>query len=449
MTIAVIAQARRASLAPSLALVIVSLLASVAQADDTQPVGDATSTPPAAATATPPPTGPAGSDPSLQLGPIERLPFSGYPNEPVRGIPQGSLKLTMQGLQFPYYPKTGIAVSGYSWVDTGYEAINRGNANESSNRFFVQQAQLVLRVTPTLSDGRWFVQTQAEIVANEQQDEPAPTVINTYDLWIKAGLWKVFDVQVGRFESWEIYHRGMGLDRYTLEYNGATDTNLSVPQIYGVSYAEFFPDEAGAAAVHLYPASFLRFELLGRYGQDTGGNNLYAVRPAGILDLGLFKFKVGAEYLETMPQAVGQLGYLKQQGAGAGLQFILDPYFEAGINGAYGQQRESMAGNVQAAASFDTFSVGAFANVRIVKNLLIGGGVDYTYLQDKQYDSTLGRDQNFDHWQVFGAIQYVLWNRLYIKNVLGYALADFNVNEGAIPFENTMYSERLRVEYLF
>jgi hypothetical protein len=445
MTIAVTTRARCVSLAASLALVT-SFLGPVASADDgqtgvgTPPSNDAVSTPP------PPPA----ADLSNQLlGPIERLPLSGYPSEPVRGIPQGSLKLTMQGLQFPYYPQTGIAVSGYTWIDTGYEQITRGNPNEQSIKYFVQQGRLVLRVTPTLSDGHWFAQTQAEFVADEDQSQSPPLIATVDDLWIKAGRWKVFDVQVGRFEAWEVYHFGMGLDLYTLERNGATDQTLSVPEIYGLTYAFYRPLSAGAAAVHLYPTSFLRFELGARFG-DEAGQNLYGFRPVGVLDLGIVKVKAGAEYVDSKPQAEGVEGELKEQGVGAGVQLILAPYVEGGINAAYGQTRlTNNQGNLDGPGSFDTASLGVFANVRIVENLLAGGGVNYTYLQDEQFDAKLGRDQNFDHWQAFGAIQYVLWNRLYIKDVVGYALADFNVNNGALPFANKMISERLRVEYLF
>src|ERR1700735_389673 len=51
---------------------------------------------------------------------IERLPPSAYQQVPIRGIPGGSLAATFHGLQFPYYPKTGIRVSGYGLLDSGY-----------------------------------------------------------------------------------------------------------------------------------------------------------------------------------------------------------------------------------------------------------------------------------------------------------------------------------------
>ena len=71
---------------------------------------------------------------------IEQLPAGAYPEAtpdggifgksfslgpPTRGIWGGSLWLTFHGLQWPYMPKTGVGVSGYAWVDTGYEEIRR------------------------------------------------------------------------------------------------------------------------------------------------------------------------------------------------------------------------------------------------------------------------------------------------------------------------------------
>jgi hypothetical protein len=87
--------------------------------------------------------------------------------------------------------------------------------------------------------------------------------------------------------------------------------------------------------------------------------------------------------------------------------------------------------------------------VRIVENVLVGGGINYTYLRDRQWDPTLNRDEDFDQWQLFGAAQYLLWKRIYIKGVFGYALADFNPNMMNPTFTNVMVSGRVRLEYLF
>jgi hypothetical protein len=49
----------------------------------------------------------------------------------------------------------------------------------------------------------------------------------------------------GRFEAWEIYHRGMGLDINTQERLGAFDVNSSPPDIYGATYLFDRPARSG------------------------------------------------------------------------------------------------------------------------------------------------------------------------------------------------------------
>jgi hypothetical protein len=170
-----------------------------------------------------------------------------------------------------------------------------------------------------------------------------------------------------------------------------------------------------------------------------------------VFDLGFLKVKAGYEYLDLTPQGEGAKGETQQQGFGGAVQVIVDPWVEAGVNFAYGMARVNSAtdNNPSPGQSFDTYSAGAFLNARIIDGLLIGGGINYTYLVNQQYDSALGRDEDFDHWQGFGAIQYWLFKKLFIKGVVGYALANFNPNMGAIPFTNEMVSGRLRLEYLY
>src|SRR5262249_4262205 len=146
---------------------------------------------------------------------LERLPASAFPSDPVRGIQGGSLASTFHGLQWPYYPKTGIGISGSAWIDSGYEQIKRGNPTEQGINYWLQQGRLLLRVTPTYTRGRFFLQGQAELVANKDQSLHQRDTADTDDLWIKIGMWNLWDLQLGRYEGWEIYHFGMGLDLYT------------------------------------------------------------------------------------------------------------------------------------------------------------------------------------------------------------------------------------------
>jgi hypothetical protein len=425
----------------ALGVLAANLWATPARAQDAPPPQ-----PPSEPPAAPPPAPP---EPSGTLGFIQRLPPDAYPTDPIRGIYGGSLWSTFHGQQWPYYPKTGIGVSGYVWLDTGYETISRGNPAEQGIKYWLQQGRLVLRVTPTWSDGKYFVQGQAELVANKDQSQTQPNIADADDVWIKAGQWKAWDVQVGRFEAWEVYHFGMGLDLYTLERDGATDTVYTVPAIYGLTYAFYRPAGIGNAALHLYPTKNLRFEMLGQIGNEFGSNGL-AARPVAVYDLGWLKLKAGVEYKKLTDTTDGSQGQTTERGAGGAVQVIIDPYVEFGVNGAYGLvDNVSVSGQVNQTGSYSNYSFGVFANARIIKDLLVGGGYNYTFLQDIHYDPAEGRDERFAHEQIFGAVQYLVAHQLFVKVVGAYALGQFAPTFNAPVFDNEMFSARLRLQYLF
>jgi hypothetical protein len=395
------------------------------------------------------------------VGPIEHLGADAYPNDPVRGIYGGSLWSIFHGRQWPYMPKTGVGVSGYVWVDTGYEAINReGNLQgNASLRDYVQQGRFLLRITPTWTDGKWFAQGQGEFVADRDQEQPAPTVANVDDMWVKFGRWNSFDLQFGRFEAWEVYHFGMGLDLYTLERQGAQDFYRNqlgqgpVP-IYGVTNLFYRQGNVGQSAVHLYPTDWLRFEVEGVFGQDpgSGGDNEIGARPVAVADFGWMKLKLGAEWDHQSPYDTSLKGGQYNYGAGGALQFVADPYIEFGVNYAYGAQiAYAQDGTRNDASSFNEYSIGGFANARIASGLLIGAGLNYTYNVDEFYDPSIRRYGDFSQWQGFGAIQYHLFKHIFLKLVGGWALATLNPNthEGYTPHQDDMLSGRLRVQYLF
>jgi hypothetical protein len=381
---------------------------------------------------------------------VRRLPPEAYPTYKVRGLEGGSLWRTFHGLQWPYVPATGIGLSGFVWVDTGYEKIDRSeDPQQSSTKYLLQEARAALRVTPTYSRGRWFIQGQSEIVVNKDQSLDYPRVVSVDDLWVRVGMWKLWDAQVGRFEAWELYHFGMGMDINTLERRGAEDTIYKVPEIYGTTFTYYRPDGPGNVAVHLYPLDFLRFELLGQLGNDEAGLNTGAFRGAGILDFGFVKIKGGGEY-EILKKTDAFPGKEHKRGAGGTAQFIIDPYVEFGGSGAWGiTDKLDDQGRVAEAASYTTWSAGGFFNARIVKGVLIGGGGNYTALEDihKDGDGNVGK---FSHIQTFGALQYLLFDQLYIKVVVAWAKGHFapSFSENP-PYNNTMISGRLRLQYDF
>jgi hypothetical protein len=383
-------------------------------------------------------------------------------------------------MQWPYLPTTAVGISGSGWVDTGYrryhaEESSTPSAMETRATQFVQQSRFTLRVTPTWTiEDKYFVQMQAELVAAQINTSQNPLVWAADDAWIRFGMWKKFDVLLGRFQAWEVYHYGMGLDLFTLERNGANDITagqVAFPNIYGVTYMYTRQDVLGQGAVHFYPTDWLRFEVGFQYGSLLNPPaNTEGVRPVAVADVPLWRravlrVKAGAEFIDSVGQTDRSKIETRSQGGGAALQLVFDPYVEGGANFAYAKNdsRDS-SGQISGTGKNHTYSVGGFANIRIlsvllgeklahrggVDDLLVGGGINYTQLIDNFFDPKLNRDDNVDQWQPYGAVQYALWNRLFIKGVFAYALANLNtVSRVGDPFKNEMWSFRLRALALF
>jgi len=192
---------------------------------------------------------------------------------------------------------------------------------------------ILLRVTPTYSDGDFFVQAQAEIVANKDQSQtqPQPGIVDADDAWVRVGEWRRWDLMLGRFEAFEIYNRGMALDVNTQERLGAFDANSSPPDIYGATYLFDRPGRAGNVALHLYPERYLRFELLAQYG-GLGQYNELGGRPAAIFDIGWLKLKAAFEYQWLTAKPDRDQGEQRNWGFAGSAQFVFVPYIEGGIN---------------------------------------------------------------------------------------------------------------------
>jgi len=390
------------------------------------------------------------------VGPVERLPPSAYPEWKIRGLSGGSLWMSnnMHGMPWPYYPKTGIGVSGYVWTDMSYYSLKFGQSTEQPVKYLGTQERGLLRLTPTYSLGDYYVQGQAELVANGKQTAGQSFVPDVDDLWIRAGQWKTWDVQVGRYEAFEVYHFGMGMDLNTVERQGAKDAH-STPEVFELgnnANIVYRPNETINVAGHLYPSDMLRLELLGQYGYDTAaGLDMIGVRPAAVFDMGWLKLKAAADYRRQFTYATTSKESRNLAGAVGAVQFVFDPYVEFGANVAFGKiehyssmnttDPNATVGDHDTAGSVTDLDFGGFANVRLVENLLLGGGVNY----DQETDQQAGA---FTHLQTFGALQYVAMRQLYIKLVGAYAKSHFA--PGGIPaWDDNMVSARLRLMFLF
>lgn len=396
---------------------------------------------------------------------VEVLPGSGYPEPKVRGIVGGSLWLTMPGYQFPYMPalhgKSGVrvALSGNVWDDTSYARIKSGTPETADSvKRWANQARAVLRATPTYSTkDDWFVQGQLEVVGRSEQTTINSSAMGfTDDLYVRAGKWNVFDITAGRFQGWEVYHYGMGLDLNTLERRGAELPNYPPPQIYGVDRYWDRPGKgAGSYAAHVYFTDYLRLEVLGQIGTETG--NVRGVRPVAILDLGYFKLKAGAEYGATSAQQDTDKSRTKNSGVGGAAQFILNPHIEGGINAAIGYLDVwNNKGLEDPPKSTTTKSIGGFINGRVYGPLILGVGANNTLYENLklngiQGSSNYGLASYTNHFQGFFAVQYSFWDKLFIKFVGAYASSHYEdrIQEPPHPYTHKMTSGRLRVMYLF
>lgn len=406
-----------------------------------------------------PAAAPTESAASVVPGAIEELPTSAYPEPVTRGLYGGPLWLDMQGLQWPYTPRTGIGFSGYGWLDNDYKLTRLGgNQDSAHSTTLFQQGRFLLRVTPTYSNGTFFVQGQAEIVANKQQLDPQPNYVDADDVWVRAGIWEKWDVTVGRFQAFDVYPLGMGLDLNTDERIGAYDgTNgaASVPQLYNAEYLFNRPAGPGDIALHVYPIRPLRFELLAQWGNNDLLNQIGG-RPAVIFDVGWLKLRAAAEYQWSFAQDPSPMAKNDQRkrGVAGSAQIVLAPYIEFGANigaAVIDVVDANSAGMENLTASGNRLSYGGFVDATPflgLPNLMIGAGGNFASFHDLFLNQNTNAYDRSTNLQAYGAVQYLFYRQLFVKLVVGYAKSHFE-NSKATPYDDDMYSARLRVMYLF
>jgi hypothetical protein len=388
---------------------------------------------------------------------FRQLSGEAYPEGNGRGIYGGSLWFSpFHGLQWPYMPQSGMGFSGSVWLDPGYARFNSGLPSVQAYRRTLQQGRFVFRVTPTWSDGQYFVQGQGEAVLNKEQQLGQPNNADADDVFIRAGKWNKYDVQIGRFDVWEVYHLGMGLDLNTLERGGASDSNYPVT-LYGANFTSYKEatsnKNVGNIAFHWYPKNWIRSESL---GQMSGGNgyNILGGRQALIYDIGWLKIKGAAEYVQQKSERVGSPEKTRRYGAGGGILVILNPYIEFGVNAGYADVRQiDPSGALNGGGTFKLVSYGGFANARLfIDDLILGVGINRVDKDDVRKELVNGLEVHgeFAHMQTFAALQYLMAKQLFLKLVVGYAESyQAPTFANGAKYNNDFTSIRLRATYLF
>jgi hypothetical protein len=351
-------------------------------------------------------------------------------------------------------PDFRLGFSGSSWVDTSQRDVKAGQLNEPDQREFRMQGRLTFRVSGVYNrPNDWFLMTNTEFVANTEQNNSNTNYVDVDDAYLRGGKWKWADVTVGRLQGFEVYHFGMGLDLNTYERLGAASFSKTPVQPYAVDDLWDRGVNNGAVALHWYYPEFLRLEMLTRMGV-SGQGTLIGFRPAAVIDFGMVKGRFGYERGFARSLFIGNEARVDTKGLGGSLQFVLDPWIEAG--GGYARRVQDafdQDGGIRAAATHTTYTYGGFLNARpYFENWLVGFGYHRTHFENFNIDS-FDEPEHTVHQQMFAAVQYLLWGRFYIKYVFSYAKADIEERNDSDRtddgFVNESLGHRLRFMLLY
>jgi hypothetical protein len=287
----------------------------------------------------------------------------------------------------------------------------------------------------------WFVAARGEMVAWLR--ERGSYQINADDVYGQVGKKGLWDLKLGRFQSWRVYHKGAGFDLYTIEDQGAC-TSLSTscslesggfgPHTYEVNY-NYYREPAGKAAVHLYPTPWAGVELLGLMGNGDGPNQLGG-RAAALVHFPYVRASAAVEYRATRPPkenaaACPKCGNVSDSiGFGGGVELTIKPV-AVGVNGAQGKDTRynNTTGALDTDASATRTSLGGYAefdvgSLAIERSLVLGFGLNRTEVVDKV--------ENFEqHYQGAAYALFPLgFNDASIKLVVSQATLDVQKAKG-------------------
>jgi len=197
---------------------------------------------------------------------------------------------------------------------------------------------------------------------------------------------------------------------------------------------------------------YVRLEVLGQFGFDASTSiDTVGGRPALVFDIGWLKLKAEGDIRKQFPVFNSSKESRYQRGGSASAQVVLAQKLEAGVNVAYGLVDHYAATNMgnptssmgmfDGAGSTTDTDFGGFINGMVAPDLIVGIGAN----RNKQTDQVNGE---FTHLQSFVAVQYLIRKQLFVKFVGAYAKAHLAPG-GAAAWDNTMYSGRVRLMYLF
>jgi hypothetical protein len=203
-----------------------------------------------------------------------------------------------------YRSKMKLGWDGSAEIDVGYARYGYSLSSAKPERFYDFRGRFVMGpVLEYAFDENHFFRLTGQAVA-WVREEGLRYQVNADDVYVQAGRRKKWDVKLGRFETWVVYRKGLGYDRYTLEDTGAMLEGPFNQAIFGVDIYEvnaiYGREMPGKLAVHAYPLEMLGFELVGLYGSGQTTNHIGG-RLAADLDLKFLRVMGGAEYRKEEP----------------------------------------------------------------------------------------------------------------------------------------------------
>ncbi len=247
---------------------------------------------------------------------------------------------------------------------------------------------------------RWFVRARGEFVVWVR--ETTNYQINADDVFGQVGKTGVWDLKVGRFRPWRVYHKGAGFDLYTIEDQGACavragldgacnlDSGTFGPHTYEVNYI-YDREAVGRVGVHVYPTPWSGLEVVGTLG-NSGNTNVVGGRAAALVHFDFLRVSAAAEYRQLKPgkpsETCPNCNVSRYYGFGGGAEVTIAPV-AAGLNIAQGNDTKynPVSGVLDTMGSPQRTSMGGYAEVdvgslAIDRSLILGFGLNRTELLD-------------------------------------------------------------------
>jgi hypothetical protein len=303
---------------------------------------------------------------------------------------------------------------GGAEIDIGQAKYTFDSPTYSPEKFYDFRGRFVMG--PTLTHefgGHYFIRARGEAVAWLRDAAGSLYQVNVDDVFGQVGDKGLWDLKAGRFFSWRVYHKGLGVDLYTLEDAGAISENdTDNPQAYGPHTYEvnaiYYRERPGKIAFHLYPTNFLGIETVAVYGRESQYNNLGG-RAAAIVHFPFLRVSGAAEYRSGFPaiQALGSpdpatgarvecthCGVTNVYGFGGGAEVTIKPV-EIGLNAAQEHTKSYTVkdGTDDPKASNKITSIGGYGELDVGslafdRSLIAGAGWNRTEVLAESTDFT-------------------------------------------------------------